>query len=198
MLTVNLLPEELRKPSLSPIEQFHRTPLMWIMVGMIVALPGLVLISIAIRGRQLHRLNARIAVLDPKKLEVDRLQRVLHTLQVQEAAFQGLAKGEGLWAKRLNTISDVTPEGVWFTEMNLDLAKGLVIQGSAVGGNDAGMLSVTHFVNGLKQDPDFMTAVKDIQIESIKRDQDGGIDIVKFTLNCALAEKGAQVEKPKS
>lgn len=198
MLTVNLLPEELRKPSLSPIEQFHRTPLMWIMVGAIVALPGLVLIPIAIRGRQLQRLNARIAVLDPKKLEVDRLQRVLHTLQVQEAAFRGLAKGEGLWAKCLNTISDVTPEGVWFTELSLDSAKGLVIQGSAVGGNDTAMLNVTHFVNGLKQDADFMTAVKDIQIESIRRDQDGGIEIMRFTLTCALAQRAEQMKKPKS
>lgn len=158
------------------------------MVGVIVLLPMLVLIPVAIRTQQLQRLNARIAVLDPKKLEVDRLQRVLHTLQDQEAAFEGLAKGEGLWAKRLNTLSDLTPEGVWFTELSLDPGKGLVIQGSAVRGGDAGMLSVTQLVNGLKQDRDFMAIVKDIQIESIKRTQDGGIEVTQFTLNCALTE----------
>ena len=191
MLKINLLPEEQRKTSLSPVEQFHRTPLMLMILLGLFLLPLMVWLPIALRQGQLKALNAKIQALDPKKQEVDQLQRFLQSLQAQEIAFQGLTKGQGVWAKRLNTLSDVTPEGVWFTTLTLDPSKGLVIHGSAVGQMDPGMVNVTRLVHSLKADSDFMAAVKDIQIESIKRVQEGEVEVMQFTLNCPLLETQA-------
>ena len=186
MLKINLLPEGARKAALSPIEQFHRTPLMWILVGAMIAFPVSLLIPLHLCRAQLQQLNEKIQALQPKKLQVDQLQRFLQQLRTQEAAFQGLEKGESRWAKRLNRLSDVTPDGIWFTDLSLDQMKGLVIQGSAVGQGGSEMVSVGRLVQDLKADSDFVSAVKDIQIESIKRVQDREIEIVQFTLTCAL------------
>ena len=183
MLKINLLPAELRKPTLSPLEQFHRTPLMWILIGVLVAAPLLFFMPIGLRLHQLRQLDATIQTLEPKKLAVDQLQRSLETLRAQEAAFQRVTKGEDLWAKRLNTLSDVAQDGVWFSELALDPDKGLVIRGSATE-----EVNPTQLVQSLEADKEFMSAIKEIKIESIKRVQDGEIEVTNFTLNCALAE----------
>ncbi len=185
MLTINLLPEGARQPGFSPIEQIHRTPLLWVVVGLMAAIPILLGIPMFLRSKQLEGMTAKVETLKPKKAEIDQLQQVLQQLRAQEAAFRGLEKGEGLWSKRLNTLSNMTPNGVWFTELALDQAKGLVIQGAAVS-QISPEISVTRLTQDLKADPDFGSAVKDINIESIKRVQEGEFEIVHFTLTCPL------------
>lgn len=188
MLRINLLPEERRQSTVSPIEQFHRTPLfLVIIVGIMGFLPLVFWAPIGIRRQQLQQLQSKVALLEPQKIVVDRLQRDLQLLRAQEAAFQGMVKGQGLWAARFNTLSTATPEGVWFTELILDDTK-LVIHGSAISLANPGMVSVTNLVQGLKADADFMAAVKDIQIESMKRVQEGEVEVTQFIVNCALLE----------
>ena len=189
LLKINLLPEGARKTTLSSVEQFHRTPLMWITFVLLLLLPLLLLAPIYLRRQQLAQLTAKVQALEPRKAKLDQVQRFLQTLHAQQAAFQGMGKGQSMWSKRLNTLSDVTPDGVWFTELALDQMKGLVIQGSAIG-QEAGpeMVNVTRFVQELKEKPEFSSACKDIQIESIKRVPEGEIDIVQFTLTCSLLE----------
>ena len=186
MLRINLLPPSERKATFSPVEQFHRTPLMWIVIGGMIACALVLLVPIGLRRPHLHQLNAEIQTLTPRKAEVDRLQDVIKRLRAQEQAFQGLRQGQHRWAKRLNTLSDVTPDGVWFNELAMDQTRGLVIQGSAIGQGGAEMVRIGRLVQDLKSDADFSAAIKDIQIESIKRSQDKEIEIVQFTLTCSL------------
>ena len=188
MLKINLLPDNIRKAGLSPIEQLHRTPLMWIAAGAMLFMAVSPLLPITLRRRQLAQLNAKIQTLEPKKMEVDQIQRLLQQLQTQEAAFQGLKHRQQLWSKRLNVLSNVTPEGIWFSDLALDQGKGLLIQGAAVGQGGTEMVSVGRLVQDLKASPDFASAIKDIQIESIQRVQDHEIEVVKFTLTCALSD----------
>ena len=187
MLQINLLPESERKATLSPVEQFHRTPLMAIVIISMAAVVVVLLIPMSLRRRQLQTLRTEIEALTPKKAELDQLQRVIHRLHAQETAFQGLEHGQRRWSKRLNTLSTLTPEGVWFTDLALDPARGLVIQGSAIGQGGTEMVHIGRLVQELKNDVDFAAAVKDIQIESIKRSQDHDIELVQFTLTCSLA-----------
>ena len=188
MLQINLLPPSERKATLSHVEQFHRTPLMLILFGILVACPLLLLVPLGLRRQQLDRLNTQIQTLTPKKLELDRLRQLTQQLRAQREAFQGLRGGQHGWAKRLNILSDLTPEGVWFTELALDQSRGLVIQGSAIGQGGVEMVNIGKLVQGLKADADFSAAVKDIQIESIKRAQEKEIEIVQFTLTCTLTK----------
>lgn len=191
MLKINLLPESARPARLSPIEQLHRMPVVWLAAALMVAAGLSLAARVGLGRRALAELNAKIQVLQPKKLEVDQIQRILHRLHAQEAAFHGLKKGQGLWSKRLNALSNVTPEGVWFTELTLTPTRGLTIQGSALEQDGSEMVSVGRLVQDLKADADVASAVKDIQIESIKRVQEGDIEVVQFTLACALREPSA-------
>jgi len=191
MLTINLLPESARKASLSAIEQFHRTPLMWIAVAGMVTLPLLLLGPLHLRRHRLQQLQATISLLQPKKARVEELQRSLQELQAQERAFRGLGAGQGgLWSRRLNQLSRVTPDGVWFTELDLDLDRGLLIQGSAIEEVGPEKSSVARLVHDLKGDAEFMAPFKDLQIESLKRLQEGDQEIVQFTLIAMMAEPG--------
>ena len=191
MLNINLLPESARKVGPSSLEQFHRAPILWLAcAGMALFVMSLV-VPIHLRRRQLQTLNAAIQVLQPKKADIDQLQRLLQQLKAQESAFKRVGAGGNVWSKRLNTLSNVTPDGVWFTELNLNEDKGLVIQGSAIGQGGAEMVSVGRIVSDLKADVDFSSAIKDIQIESIKRVQEKEVELVQFTLTCFLAKQPA-------
>ncbi len=188
MLTINLLPESLRRTGPSPLEQLHRTPLVLVAISLMAALPLLLVVPLTIRQQQLQQLNAKIDALKPKKAQIDDIQNILRKLHTQEAAFRGLGRGQQLWARRLNILSNLTPDGVWFTELSLDQGKELVIQGSAIAQGGAETGNVSRFAQSLKENTDFSVGVKDIQIESIKRSQDKDVELVQFTLNCPLAE----------
>jgi len=189
LLKINLLPESARKAVLTRAEQFHRTPLMAIAGAVMLVLPLLLLVPISFNRQQLRQLEAKIQALEPRRTEVERIQNFLRRLRSQQTAFQGLKQGEGIWSRRLNTLSDVTPDGVWFTEFALDLKKGLVIQGSAIATTGPEMMTVTRLVQDLKANPDFSSAFKQIQIESIKRVQESDFDIVQFTVTCTLPDE---------
>jgi Tfp pilus assembly protein PilN len=192
MLTVNLLPASVRKTKLTSVEQFHRTPIMALAVGIMVALPLFFLVPVQMFQQQSRGLRTKIQALEPRRAEVERLQRLLQELRNQHAAFQSMQKGEGSWAGRLNTLSRVVPEGVWFTDLNLDQTKGLIIQGTAIEQLDPEMTNVSRLVRALEANSDFSSAVKGIQIESIKRVMDGEVEVVQFTLVCALAESATR------
>jgi len=185
LLKINLLPEGARRTGASGVEQLHRTPLAWVVAGGMVALPLLLCVPLLGRQHRLRVVSAKVELLKPRKAEIDQLQQVLQRLRVQETAFRGLEHGQDLWSQRLNALSNLTPDGVWFTELALDEAKGLVIQGAAIG--QIGEISVTRFAQELKGNRGLGSAVKDVQIESIKHVQDGELDIVQFTLTCPLA-----------
>ena len=188
MLKINLLPESERKAVQSPIEQLHRAPLLWVIAGGLVVVGLLCIMPVQVRRKQLRQLNAKIQALQPKKLEVDQLQQSLQRLRAQEAAFRKLRPVQGLWSERLNTLSNATPDGVWYTELNMDEEKGLIIQGSAIVKGGTEMAAVSRLVGDLKADPDFTSGMKDVQIESLKRVPEKDIELVQFTLTSVLLQ----------
>jgi Tfp pilus assembly protein PilN len=139
-----------------------------------------------VRSQTLAHLNRKLAELQPKHAAVEQVRRLLQRLQEQQAVFQELVRSGGEWSKRLNILSDVTPEGVWFTELMLERGERLLIQGAAIGEGGAEMMRVGRLVQDLKANADFSKVVKDIQIESIKRETDRELEIVRFTLACTL------------
>ena len=109
MLRINLLPEGVRKTSLSQVEQFHRAPLVWILASSLIGFALVCLIPIHMHRRQLQQLNAKVQALQPRKAELDQLQRELQHLREEEAAFQGVGNTEGRWSRRLNLSA---PQGM--------------------------------------------------------------------------------------
>lgn len=198
MLKIDLLPRTDRRTSSAPIGQWQRLPIVWVGAGVILMLALAPLLLVQVQKRKVAQLNARLKLLQPKRAAIDQVQQMLSRLREQESAFSRLSREGDRWSKRLNTLSDVTPDGVWFEELVLDRTKGLVIRGSAIGEGGAEMMRVGRLVQDLKADPGFSAAVKDIQIESIKRMQEREVEVVKFTLACALAGDQAVVEDSSS
>ena len=186
-LRINLLPENARTPTQLPVEQLHRTPLAAIALVVLIGLPVALQVPLQIHRGQLQQLTKKIQTLQPKQAEVTRVQGLLTRLHAQQAAFQGLKAGTDTWAQRLNILSNVTPNGVWFSELSLDRAKGLVIQGMALASQGPEMVTVTRLVQDLQADPKFSAPFKQIQLESIKRVQQGDFDVVQFTITCTMA-----------
>lgn len=186
MLTINLLPESYRKTTATPLPQLHRSPLVSIIVAIVLGLTVLLALVRQIRQMQLNHLNAQLQQLQPKRVEVDRLRVILQKLRTQQTSFEGLHRGESAWARRLNALSDATPEGIWFTNLSLDPVHGLVIEGAALGREGQEMAQVGQLVQNLKEQSAFTSAAREIQIESIKSVKEDDVEITLFTLTCAL------------
>lgn len=182
MITISLIPEAYRKPTASSIQQFPRSPLAMLVVGVLV---GIWLLLIAIRGvrqAQVTRLTARLQQLKPQQTAIAELRASMNTLRDQHAVFQHLDHDRSHWASYLNVLSDVLPDGVWLTDVSFDQHKKLVIQGSALARGGDEMASLSRFVQDLKADPGFSGVLKEIQIESIKNVQEGEVELMQFTL----------------
>lgn len=191
MLTINLLPESARNPPASFLTQFHRTPFMWLVISILVMVPLGLWAFLSFHRQQLARLEEAIQVLEPKKRAVDELQRSLQQRRVEETAFRDLEAGQSQWAKRLNVLSDLVPDGVWLTELVFDPLSTLVIRGAVMGESGSEMARVGRFVQELNTADALTSLIKDIQIESLMRVQDGDLEIVQFTLSCTLREARA-------
>jgi len=186
MIGINLLPESYRKPPSSPVQRFHRSPLMLLVLG---TMAGLVLFLVGImqiRQARFGQLTARIQQLESQKTVVDELRAAVQKLRDQQAVFQRLGYERSQWARRLNLLSDLIPAGVWFTDLSLDQLRGLVIQGSAMSEGGEEMVRIGRLVQDLKVDPVFSAMVRDVQIESIKSVQEKEIEMVEFTLTGEL------------
>lgn len=187
LLRINLLPNSIQKASQQSVQQFYRTPLVGIGIALLALLAVGLQIPLQLHQRELDGLNAKISALQPRQAEVKRVQELLGRLRAQRDAFEGLKMGSGSWSRRLKVLSSATPNGLWFTELLLDRSKGLVIQGMALASQGPEMVTVTRLVQDLQSDAHFASLFKQIQLESIKRVQQGDFDVVQFTITCTLA-----------
>lgn len=191
MFEINLLPSKHRQMMQGSVSQSYRIPALWAAGAVVVGLVLVPLLLVVARSRTLDALNGKIHTLQPKREAVDQLQQRVQRLKSQELAFAALSKEANVWSKRLNVLSDLTPEGVWFNELVLVPGKDLVIRGSALVEGGVEMVRVGRLVQDLKADAEFSAIVKEIEIESIQRARDGEIEVVRFTLMCTF-QKGQE------
>ncbi len=191
MFRINLLPEAERRVAPSLLHALPRTPLAWIVFTVMVAIPLLLWVPLQMARQQLNRVEVALQPLRPQKEEADRLQQLIRELQAQQGLLhQGTGNSQATWWQRLNALSDLLPDGVWLTEIAFDQAKGLVIEGMAIGQGDPELVGVARLVQGVKADARFASLVTDVEIDSVKRMQDGAIEVAQFHVTCALRGEG--------
>ena len=191
LLTINLLSQAERPTATNPLEHFRRVPVVLIAIGVLAVLALSPVLVVQWRSRQLATVRATIQTLTPKRIAVEQAQRQLQRLQEQEAAFTGLSNGMGSWARRLNALSDLAPEGVWFMQLELEPGEDVVIRSAVLSDGGTEMVRVRRLIQGLREDPAWSTAVEDVQVHSIQRVEEGEAEFVQFTLTCALRGKGS-------
>lgn len=192
LIHINLLPVAAKASALPAPRDLARMPLTWLIAGLVSITLVFAWAVGAAAALRLGALQRRIAVLEPRKAELDRLQQFVQRLRAQEEAFRGLrSEDRHRWSMRLQELSEATPDGVWYSDLDMDAQKGLVIRGSAVseGGNE--MARINTLVSALKEHKKFSAAVGDLQIESVKARMDGEIDLADFTLTGAAPGSAA-------
>lgn len=186
MLQINLIPEEARRNEETSLEQFHRTPLMWFIIGcMAVSALGL-LCWVQLQNRKLHRLNEEINQLRPQKTVIDQLQGFVQKLQQESSAFEALKPQGASWSERLSTLAALTPNGVWFKELLWDPAEGFRLEGLALQEEGAEMAKISRFMQQLEQHASMKGLLADLKIDSIERAQDETIEMVRFTITAKV------------
>jgi Tfp pilus assembly protein PilN len=186
MVTINLLPVSYRKPKESQAHQLARSPLAFLAAGGLIAIALLLVATTRVRHMRLAGIENQLQQIRSRKASLDALMASVQELRDQKLGLERVIKSRSQWAKRLNQLSNVTPEGVWFTDLLLDAEKGLVIQGSALGHGGEEMVQIGRLAQDLKSDPGFSAMVRDIQIQSIESMQEKETEIVKFTLTGSL------------
>jgi Tfp pilus assembly protein PilN len=190
MIRINLLPPAYRKAPASSVQQFFRSPLAAILVAVSLGAAGLLAGAAKARQVRLSELQDRTREVEPRRLAIEELLKSVQLLREQKVIMERVVQVRSQWARRLNQLSNVTPEGVWFTDLMLDQDKGLVLQGSAVGQGGTEMVQIGRLAQDLKADAVFSAAVKDIQIQSIESVQERETEVVKFTLTGSLVAGG--------
>lgn len=185
MITINLLPESHRPPKAGPIQQFHRSPMALMLAAALVGLAVLLAAWAGINKARVSRANQKLQTLAAKKGAIDELKTSVALLQRQAKALEETHLQRSAWASRLNAIADVTPQGVWFTDLVLD-AKKFVLQGAVVRQRGEEMNALNRLAQDLKQDPRLAPVVSDVQLGEIRNVQDGEIDLMEFTMTCRL------------
>ena len=187
MIKINLLPESYRKPTASSASQLARSPLALLILGTMAAAVMLLVTTTNINRVKLSGVQSKLQDLEPRKAQMETLMKSVQQLRDQKVVFEQLVQSRSQWARYLNRISDVTPDGVWFTDLQIDPDKGLVLQGSAIGQGGEEMMQIGRFAQDLKSDAVFSAAVHDIQIQSIESSQDNDVEVVRFTLTGTIA-----------
>ena len=192
MITINLLPETYRTPQTASVLQLYRSPLLIVLAALLAGAVLLLQVMGHVRRRQLSGLQAQIDARQPQKRDVDAVKAAVQKLREQHGAFTSLTTQRSHWAQYLGLLPDVTPDGIWLRELSFDTQKGLVLQGAALGQGGDEMLRIGRMAQALKTDPTFSMLVRDIQIESMKRVQDGEIEVIQFTLSGSVTPPAAQ------
>ncbi len=181
MLEINLLPAEMRKTAPNPVQQLHRSPLVWMVVIGILGFWLFLQIGLMGANAKLANTNSEIQRLQPQQTRAQQLQKTIEDLKLRYTAFGQLTQGY-LWAERLNLLSDLVPEVIWLRELVMDAKEGIVVQGTAIERDGKALASLGNYVQDLNTQPAFNSVFRRLEIDSIKRVMDERIELVEFLL----------------
>ncbi|MBM3247950.1 MAG: PilN domain-containing protein [Candidatus Omnitrophica bacterium] len=192
MIEINLLPQELRKKESNFKLPFPKENLI-LFGGAILVL--LILIHLILMGALAAKkvkylgLNMEWQKILPEKNKIDSLKGEQKEITEKIKSIDKLTKkGRISWAKKLNVISDVLPQGVWVRRVNF-IGTALTIEGSSVSLRGEEVILVNKFASALKNSANFYSDFKDVEVGSIKRRQIKNIEVADFVLLATVKEK---------
>jgi len=124
MITINLLPTELRKArkgldlKLPEMEIFITGGIILVVVMVIVYLISFS--SAKFMGWTHNKLVAEYSKLEPIMREAEKLENAKKSIDKKIALLGGLIHSRIIWAKRLNQLSDILPTQTWLIKMAVE------------------------------------------------------------------------------
>ncbi len=196
MITINLLPEELR---LKEVKQIH-IPYQKIAFGVFLIVFVLTVYNLIVYLRvrsEYGALQKQWNQMAEKSLQADALESELGSSIIAEVDFYDSWVDPPLTTARiLNLISDFIPKSVWLTEISFNRNKknlDLVIIGlSQSGGGTSKLIDIQNFTNTLKSEMEKFTAKSRLKvaITTSSKKTSENTDLTQFTANFATESAG--------
>lgn len=178
MIEINLLPQELRiKEKTAKFEIRNLLYLLPMILAVLLLFHLYFLISDFALQRTYKILKNKLIALEPKKKELEKIALTGDDLTIRQ-----FVKERVNWAEKLNTLSARVPSGIWFNELSLS-DKDFSLKCSVFSLEKQEMSLINKFLNGLKEEKNFIGDFKNLEIGPAQRETIGSYDILKFTLN---------------
>jgi Tfp pilus assembly protein PilN len=194
MIEINLLPQELRSHSRKEpaIAKLGNLPKQRLIFGLILGLAAF-MISLHLvigllgfmRNFYVGALQKKWLALEPERKELEVLKKEYPLLFPDEGTRQLLQK-RVIWAGKLNKLSDLLPNGMWFNSLSVD-AKGFSLGATVISFSKEEMNLINRFIGALKADKEFSEDFQGISLGQIERRNIGGYDVVDFSLSAELS-----------
>ena len=119
MIEINLLPESMRREKREGGKEIFLFSIGGLLVGLLVLTWILLSGQIVVANRKISHLEREWKELLPITEETAMLIEKKRQLEERGTVLDALMKGRFLWAKKLNQISNLVPEGVWLSNISL-------------------------------------------------------------------------------
>lgn len=192
MISINLLPETLRKKKSSLFQDDRLAIPKEIIIGVGAIVVFLLLLTHGVLGYiqiskslEYKKLSNEWKSFEKDRNNIENLLNQLNELRAKKDLLSPLMSEDVRWAHGLNVISDALPQGVWLRKIELKEGQ-LFIHGSAVSKSESEMLSVGDFVSALKAEEEFASDFEQIDVGVIKRRDQGTVSLVDFSVNAKV------------
>ena len=187
MIEINLLPYQYRKRKiqLPDLGKFKILPLTIGAAAFLIALYILLSTVSIVKSNTLKGLNSQWQSLATERQEADKLKRELRRLEKKKEIIDNLTVARLLWAKKLNQLSDLMIDGIWFESLSLGerkQKKALILKGNVVSRKKEETALIGKFMQKLREDKNFSSDFSDIELDSIKRKLIGETEVMEFNL----------------
>lgn len=178
MIEINLLPQELRvKEKTAKFEIRNLLYLLPVVLACLLLMHLYFLITDLALGRSFTTLKNKLSAIEPKKKELEKISLTADDLTVRQFVKETIT-----WAEKLNILSARVPSGIWFNELALS-DKEFTLKCSVFSLEKQEMSLINKFLNGLKEEINFIGDFKTIELGPAQRETIGSYDVLKFTLN---------------
>lgn len=203
MLKINLLPPELRRKKRRRVIVFEATQTLLIIIIAceIIAFLGIyVFLNIKVTNKQkeLSGIKIEIERLQAQVKEVKNLEEDAKKLEKRIQIIDQLMFSRISWARKLNEVSSLIPENIWFTSLSLSsqavsqpgggppvMKSVLILRAKAIalpGEKAVNLVGV--FMNNLKFSPSFSETFAEPEFMGTSSEKIGDKDVIGFELRC--------------
>ena len=187
-------------------------------VGIVLAAQLALLVIGFMKDTTLKSLEHEYKSISAKKNETEKLKLQVGTMNRKVAAIDELMVKRFKWGKKLDNLSESMTPGIWLTELEYDekltdapkradtglmkkipgeskqavekvLARYLILSGAAYSKGEEGAALVGRFIKSLKDNLEFYSDFKDIELGTIKMDRVDEQDIMMFKITCFFKAK---------
>ena len=195
MITINLLPEELKvKPKAEgtafkfTLQEKYFVYLLPVVICVLIFVHIVLILFSAVKGAQLNVLSKKWSSLGPQRKELDAFMQEHAAFSQDAIVLQQLSNQRINWAEKLNKLSLNLPPGVWFTDLSVT-QKDFILKGSVIALQKEEMSLIHKLLSGLQNDPAFIGDFYNLELASVQNRAVGGYEVSDFTLVGAIKKK---------